>query len=309
MSSDPVVDVVDVVVVAYRSAATIGTCLDSVVGDAAIGRVVVVDNASPDDSGAVAAAHGADVVAAAENRGFGAGCNLGFAATSSPFVLFLNPDAAVGPTTVRGLTRHLSANRSTAVVASALVAPDGRIEPSRRRRPSTTRALLEPGLAALLDDRHYRRRQPTGGSVDWVTGACFLVRREAFEAINGFDERYFLYSEEADLCARLRHSGWLVEWIPGLPCVHRSGHSTSQLTGRGKVAWVDGWLRYTRTHGRRPERLRRALVLGLTGRALIWRARRRPAHADVWRAAARRARQARRERTTSPLPSESLTVG
>src|SRR4051812_13334653 len=193
----PVVGLVDVVVVAFESAGTIDRCVRSVIGDPAVASVVVVDNASPDDSAAVARAAGAEVVHAGGNRGFGAGCNIGAGAGSAPFVLFLNPDAEVARGTAAGLAGHLAASPRTAAVGSEVIDGAGRPQPSRRRSPSVGRAPFEPGLAARLDERHYRRRGTA--HVDWVSGACFMVRRAAFEAVAGFDERFFLYSEETDL--------------------------------------------------------------------------------------------------------------
>jgi N-acetylglucosaminyl-diphospho-decaprenol L-rhamnosyltransferase len=277
---------VAVVIVAYRSASTIRACIESVRDRDAVAEVVVVDNSSPDDSAAIAGAAGASVISA-PNRGFGAGCNVGAAATSSPYVLFLNPDAIVTGTTVDRLRQHLAMHPEAAAVASELRAPDGRPEPSCRRRPSIWRTPLEPGLAGDLDTRYYRRRLVDGGAVDWVAGACFLVRRDAFAAVGGFDESYFLYAEEADLCARLRQAGWSIEWVPGSVTIHRSGHSTSSLDASGKLAWVDGWMRYTVTHHRHPRALRLGLLTGLYGRVAIWTILRRPEQARMWRSVAR----------------------
>lgn len=276
---------VDVVVVAYGSEPTIARAVASARRDDVVRDVVVVDNASPDRSADEAARAGARVVRAEANRGFGAGCNIGVAATAAPYVLLLNPDAAVAPGTVSGLRRALAGDASVGVIASDVVDADGVPQPVRRRFPSVWRTPLEPGLAGRLDERWYRRRSPRGGTVDWVSAACALVRREAYEAVGGFDERYFLYSEETDLCARLADAGWTVRWVPGLATVHLSGRSTTALAGDGKVAWVDGFLRFARTHHRHPGIVRTALVAGLAGRVAAWRlAGRRPA-STRWRLA------------------------
>jgi GT2 family glycosyltransferase len=253
--------------------------------------VVVVDNCSPDGSADVARDAGAEIVAAPTNRGFGAGCNIGVAATDAPFVLLLNPDARVLTGTISGMRVALAGAPRAAMVASDVVRPDGRAEPIRRRFPSIARAPLEPGLAGRLDARWYRKRAPRGGAVEWVSGACVLVRRAAFEAAGGFDERYFLYSEETDLCARVRQLGWEVLWVPGLPTVHASGGSASATAGGGKVAWVDGFLRFTASHHPHPRLIRVALALGLAARAVAWRVAGRRDAAARWRLALQEARR------------------
>lgn len=285
---------VDVVVVAYRSEATLADCLASVAGT---GRVIVVDNASPDSSASVAAGAGVEVVAAGQNRGFGAGANLGARAGSAPWILFLNPDAVPAPGTVAGLAAYGAAHDGVAVVASEVASPSGRGEPVRRRFPRWWRAPLEPGLAGRLDERHYARR-PGPGPADWVCGACLMVRREAFEAVGGFDESFFLYSEETDLCARLTAAGWAVHWVPGLPTRHLSGHSTSTLPASGKLEWARGLDRYVARHDAHPGLYRAALAVGLWGRAAAWSLARRRDRARVWAGAARVVSPGRGRRTS-----------
>jgi N-acetylglucosaminyl-diphospho-decaprenol L-rhamnosyltransferase len=170
------------------------------------------------------------------------------------------------------------------------------------------RAAFEPGLAARLDDRHYRR-QPANPHVDWVSGACLLVRRAAFELVGGFDERFFLYSEETDLARRLRAAGWWVDWIPGFPAIHGSAHSTGRLEANGKVAWVDGWMRYVTDHGHRAAPLLRAgLVVGLAGRAMAWRLLGRPTRSRAWGTAAIAATRWRHGPRSGPKETDRVAV-
>lgn len=283
------IEPVDVVVVTFNSAPTLGPCLQSVMADDAVGRVVVVDNGSSDRSLEIARLHGAEVVEAPTNGGFGSGCNLGVQATSAAFVLLLNPDAAVRPGTVAGLRAALSAHPTTAAVASNVIGASGSLEPVRRRFPSVWRAPLEPGVAARLDERWYARRGSHGGEVDWLSAACILVRRDAFAAVGGFDERYFLYSEETDLCARWRDAGWPVRFVPGFATHHEGAASTGALPGQGKVAWVDGYVRFARTHHAHPRLLRTGIAIGFIGRMVVWAVLRRPEQRRRYAAAARRA--------------------
>lgn len=287
MTSSPVP--VDVVVVAYNSASSLGACLTSVIGDSTVSRVVVVDNCSADESSQVAAELGAEVVQAARNGGFGAGCNIGMRATKAPFVLLLNPDASVESGTVAGLRDALAAHPDAAAVGSVVIDHAGRPEPVRRRFPALRRAPFEPGVAARLDERWYARQAPHGGKVEWLSAACILVRRDAFLEVHGFDERFFLYSEETDLCARWRTAGWSVRWVPDLRARHEGGASTRHLPGQGKVAWVDGYLRFARTHHRHPGSLQGAITAGFVIRTVIWALLGQTERRKRYAAAARRA--------------------
>lgn len=279
----------DVIVVAYNSEATLNRCLASLEGEA-VGRVIVVDNASSDRSAAVAREAGCELVSMTENRGFGAGCNAGARVATGAYLFFLNPDAAVAPGTIAGLVAELERHPQVALVASSLDSESGRPEFNRRRFPTWWRAPLEPGLAARVDEAHYRRRSPSGGRVDWVGGAAFLARRTAFGSVDGFDEGFFLYSEEVDLAYRLRQAGWEVRWVAGLPTRHSSGASSAQLAGSGKVAWVEGFLRFAEMHARHPRVWRLGLWAGMTGRSIYWTVRRQRGPALVWRQAALAAR-------------------
>ena len=278
------------VVVAYRSEETIEDCLRSLLGDGCVDEVIVVDNASGDRSAEIASSIGARVIEATTNAGFGAGVNRGAASTSAEFLLVLNPDAEIRPGTAEGLATHLQRNPNVAVAASEVHGADGAEVGSRRRFPRWYTAAVEPGVARRIDEWHYRRRG--GNDVDWVSGASFMVRHTAFDQVGGFDEGFFLYSEEVDLAYRLQKAGWRVHWLPGLPTVHREGHSTSVLPAAGKVEWVRGYLRFSALHGAHPRLERTMLTLGLTGRALAWTIRGKRQVASVWWQAARATRTA-----------------
>lgn len=278
---------VDVVIVAYRSEATIGAAVKSVIDDPAVETVAVVDNLSPDASADVAGSLGASVIRNPVNSGFGAGCNLGAGRAGAEWILFLNPDASMEPGSLAGMLAYGSRYPDVAVVASDVRGPSGRPEPVRRRFPRWWRAFAEPGVAARWDEWYYRRLGRDGGPVDWVSASAILVRREAFEAVGGFDESFFLYAEEIDLCARLRRAGYSTHWAPGFPSTHLSGSSTGQLPAMGKEEWARGCRRYIAKHSERPALLRTSLLLGLWGRALVWAARGRPETSLKWRSAAR----------------------
>jgi glycosyltransferase involved in cell wall biosynthesis len=224
---------VDVVVVAYNSERRLAGALQPL-GEAT--SVVVVDNASTDASVAEARRLGADVVANPVNAGFAAAANLGASRGDAELVLFLNPDASIHRDHLGRLAAALLADDRVAVVAPALEGAHGG-QAASWPFPSARRAWFE----ALGLGRH-------AGEVDgrFAVGACFLVRRRAFEEVGGFDTRFWLYAEEADLCARLRDRGWQVQIVDDVVADHEGGASGEGVEGvvfehfqRGAEHFVD----------------------------------------------------------------------
>lgn len=243
-----------VVVVTWQSGATIERCLASLRdGGAQPLELVVVDNASTDGTpGAVRASFPeAKVVETGANLGFAAACNRGAAATSAPWLLFLNPDTEVRAGALGALiARALSEPRCSA--AGPLTRyPDG--TPQLSFGPDLT-PFTEPGQRRLV--RGLRRRDPDvvsevtrlvreSGERDWVSGACLLVRRSAFVAVGGFDDGYFLYEEDADLCRRLRDAGGRVLHVAESEVVHAVGASMA-ASATSRLAYHRSHLRYYR---------------------------------------------------------------
>nr|WP_283250918.1 glycosyltransferase [Rhabdothermincola salaria] len=225
----------DVVVVSHRSADHLAACLAGLPPEA---HVVVVDNASPDASVAVAEAAGAEVVAGAVNAGFAAGANRGAALGTGEAVLFLNPDAVVDADMVRALVQRLVDEPDLAVVSPRLRHPDGSQQRVWWPFPSPASAWSE----AIGRHRWPAGRRgpsgPRGGADDgvggaagrgFVIGACFLVRRSVFDALGGFDTRFWLYGEEAELCRRAVDAGWRVAVADDLEAAHVGGASAAPL--------------------------------------------------------------------------------
>jgi N-acetylglucosaminyl-diphospho-decaprenol L-rhamnosyltransferase len=196
-------------------------------------RVLVVDNASDDGTVDVLRSLPVETIALETNGGFARGCNVGTEAGSNPYVLFLNPDARLEPAALEGLASVLDVDERAGAVAPKIVEPDGSLDFSLRRFPR-----LRSGLAqALFLHRIFPTapwvdeviRDPSnyeaGHAVDWVSGACVLVRRSLLEAIGGFDESYFHYSEDVDLCKRIWESGHEVRYVPTAVAEHEGGGS------------------------------------------------------------------------------------
>lgn len=223
---------VDVVVVAYNSSATLRDCVRQLV-DAPELHVIVVDNASSDDSASTVRDLNVHVIEAGDNRGFASGCNLGAAAGTSPYLLFLNPDAQIAPESIQVLARAASGDEVGAS-APRIVSASGELEYSQRRFPRVVSTYAQ-GLflhrlfrhaawtdEVVRDDALYA--QPR--SPDWVSGACLLVRRGVFEQAGGWDEGFFMYSEDTDLCRRIRSAGYDIRFDPSATAAHMGGQSS-----------------------------------------------------------------------------------
>jgi GT2 family glycosyltransferase len=228
-----------VVIVTYNSAAVIEGCLHSVRaafdGDDTA-RIVVVDNASADTTLELVAATApeAHVVARGTNGGFGAGVNAGFAAAPGCDILVLNSDVRLEPGALAALRARL-ATAGTGIVVPLLLDEPGERQPSLRRKPTTLRALGETLLggkrsgriAALGELITNPGRYQKSGTVDWATGAAWLVSRECVDAIGLLEERYFLYSEETEYMLRAGDHGFAVRNEPKAVAVHIGGEQST----------------------------------------------------------------------------------
>lgn len=244
---------VDVVVVTYNSRDRIEACLEAFLGNRAI-NVFVVDNASSDDTADVLDGLGVTVLPQAENRGFGAGCNVGWRAGSSPYVLFLNPDAAIDPTSVGRLVEVLDADASVGIVGPKVATPDGRVARSLRRFPRLASTLGRALFLHRLFPRSEWSSEIVGdpaayeraGTHDWISGACLMARRPLLECLDGFDEGYFMYCEDKDLCKRALDAGFATRYEPAAACIHEEGASSSRDSLRPVLA--ASRLRYAAKH-------------------------------------------------------------
>jgi GT2 family glycosyltransferase len=227
---------VSVVIVTHNSADVVRGALENLPPDS---EVIVVDNRSTDDVAATIrdARANTRLILNAENRGFGAACNIGAKESTRPLLLFLNPDACIDRESLDILVTRLLRERGAAMVGPAILGHDGETKYVCRRfsRPLADVLGLVPLIArripprARVDipagDRIYR----LGGRVDYLQGACLLISREIYARVGGFDERFFLYSEEEDLALRLRRHGIPCYYEPAASALHAWGTSTAKV--------------------------------------------------------------------------------
>jgi N-acetylglucosaminyl-diphospho-decaprenol L-rhamnosyltransferase len=244
---------IGIVVVSYNSRGNLRDCVADLARDDSI-EVVVVDNASQDGSLEAVSDVAARLIQLTDNRGFGAGCNVGWRATTAPFVLFLNPDARIEAAAVHRLAAVLRMDVSVGAVAPKILAHDGTVDTSLRRYPRVRSTFAQAlFLHRLFPTADWTDELIRGGDayrharlVDWASGACLLVRRDLLERLGGFDERFFMYCEDMDLCKRIADAGYGIRFEPGAVATHTGGESSP----RGKLLPVlaASRIRYARKH-------------------------------------------------------------
>jgi N-acetylglucosaminyl-diphospho-decaprenol L-rhamnosyltransferase len=232
------------IVVEYHSGESLERCLDSL-RDNQVDQIVVVDNGAHAASStrSVALSSGVTLAVSGRNLGFGGGVNLGAASADAELLLICNPDIVLEPGALAYLRDRLASSERAGAVGPALLDEKGQVVQSARAFPTLQSSWQQAFLGLLHPSgqrsRQYRSRNRSlaaGGVVDWVTGACILVRADAFHEIGGFDGRYFLYVEEVDLCWRLHAAGWEVLYEPRARVTHVGSVSTSAHPYRAIVS-------------------------------------------------------------------------
>lgn len=202
-------------------------------------EVVIVDNASPQGPCGLNEIPGVRFIQSATNGGFGAGCNEGARHASGRYMLFLNPDTLLINDVVGTLTSFLDAHPRAGAAGPMLLREDGRISEGARLLPTLLNEFLAhatlterfPDCALTSKPYLARRAYLSTQEVECVVGACFLIRADLFRSLAGFDENFFLYSEELDLCRRIREAGFQVWYVHTAKVTHREQQSTMQLFG------------------------------------------------------------------------------
>ena len=292
-----------VITVSYNTRELLSDCLESALAglerSGLDGKVWVVDNASADGSAEMVRHRypGVSLLAHDENLGFAAGNNLalqamGFGNQPSPrHILFLNPDTRVVGDALGALVRFMDGTRTAGAAGARLVHGDGSFQHSAFAFPGLAQIVLDffPLHHRLLDSRlngRYPRELYEAGqpfAVDHPLGAALMVRGETLAQVGSFDERYFMYCEEIDLCRRIKKAGWEISCVPAAEIVHLVGQSTRQFRDTMFVAlWRSRFLMFE-THESAAFRwgARRLVRLGLRAEARRARAAHRRGDIDA----------------------------
>lgn len=247
-----------IVIVNYNAGEYLARCVASVfecAGGLAL-DVLVIDNASRDGSARATSERQPRMrlIENPTNRGLSAAWNQGARETDAPWLLFLNPDAEIWAGDLGALVAVGERRADVALLGPLVRNPDGTIYESGRVFPSVGQAVghafLGPVVPSNRFTRAYRQAdwdRTTEREVDWVSGACMLIRRSAFDQVGAFDEAFWLYGEELDLCTRLRGAGWKVLATPELEIVHEGGVSTGR-SRRTHLMHSASIYRYYRKH-------------------------------------------------------------
>ncbi len=224
---------VSAVVVDYHADDVLGGCIDSLRRNG-IDDVVVVENGAVGSTPPALGDRSVTLVTPGLNLGYGRGVNRGAAATTrTEFLLVSNPDVVVHDGAIAELLAALEEHPNYAIAGPRILRPDGSVYPSHRVFPNMAlaglHALLAPVWPTNPATRRYRSRH-ADGTVDWVSGACFLMRRDVFELIGGFDERYFMFAEDMALCWEARQRGYAVAAVDTAVVTHVEGVSRQRAT-------------------------------------------------------------------------------
>jgi GT2 family glycosyltransferase len=244
-----------IIIVSWNVCELLADCLLAV--DQNRGRldleVIVVDSASSDESPAMIRDRfpWVRLLAQTDNVGFPLGNNLGLQAADGRYLLLLNPDTVVVDDALSQMVDYLDQHADVGVVGGQLLNPDGSIQSSRRRFPTLATAAfestwLQPYAPQSILRRYYMEdvSAENTGEVDWLVGACLMVRREAIIDAGLMDEAYFMYSEELDWCRRIKTAGWRIVYLPAARIIHYVGKSSEQATTRRHINYQRAKVRY-----------------------------------------------------------------
>jgi N-acetylglucosaminyl-diphospho-decaprenol L-rhamnosyltransferase len=262
---------ISAVVVDYRAGAALANCVASLHANG-VSDVIVVDNAEASESARALGATSARIVESGVNLGYGRGVNRGAALTEGEYLVVSNPDILVHDLAVATLVEYLVEHPEVGIVAPRIERPDGSVYPSQRVFPNVwlagAHALLAPFWPDNPATRRYRAAR-ADGTVEWVSGAFFVMRRADFEAVGGFDERFFMFAEDMDLCWRVREHGWGIAAVNEAVVTHAEGLSRRHASRAMIVAHHASALRFEAYHARGWRRLLVPVAAAVLGVRLV----------------------------------------
>jgi GT2 family glycosyltransferase len=264
---------ISIVIVNWNTQELLAQCLESVSDE--INRLhplrvetLVVDNASTDGSVQMIRERfpWVTLIENQTNVGFARANNQAILKSTGSYVLLLNPDTEVKPGAFEAMVRFLEANPQAGGVGARLLNPDGTLQVSCYQVPTLPRELWRMfHLDALRPYGVYRMTDwdlDTARKVDIIQGACLIIREEALSQVGLLDEKYFIYSEEVDLCHRLCQAGWPLYWVPQAEVIHYGGQSTQQVAAKMFLQLYQAKVVFFRKHyGRRTTQAYKLLLL------------------------------------------------
>lgn len=233
-----------IIIVNWNSGIQLKECVESVkkssFENSILNKVVVVDNDSKDNSLELVEAlnfEKLEIIKNNENLGFGKACNIGAKDSSSDFILFLNPDAMVYEDTFHKLFDYIEKNDNSDVVVYGvqLIGDDGKVQRTCARFPNLSNFLVKVLGLNKLNSKYFETyhleewNHNETKQIDHVIGAFYLIKREIFNSINGFDERYFVYFEDLDLSKRVHDSGYRTIYLSEIQAYHKGGGTSEQV--------------------------------------------------------------------------------
>lgn len=254
---------ISIIVVNWNVCDLLRNCLTSIKAQTGDGgrlsaQVIVVDNASSDRSIEMLHAEfpNVRVIENRENVGFSRANNQALALAQGRYLFLLNPDTELRPNALQTLFDYAEANPRVGIIGPQLFYGDGTLQSSRRRFPTLATAFLEstklqqwfPRNGVLT--RYYMRDTSDDATqpVDWINGSAMFVRREVYNQIGGFDEAFFMYSEELDWCYRAKQAGWQIVYLPMAQITHYEGKSSEQAVARRDINFNSSKIRFFRKY-------------------------------------------------------------
>ncbi|MBW4474002.1 MAG: glycosyltransferase family 2 protein [Stenomitos rutilans HA7619-LM2] len=248
--------VVSIILVNYNGSDVVVNCLRSLLQflHTIPYEIVVVDNASTDDSATLISENFPTVqlLKQRENQGFGAGNNVGAKHAQGEFLFFLNTDTLLTNNVLPPLVMLMKEHPEVGIIGTKLLNTDGSLQSSIASEISIAGEYQTLKQLKQFNNPQYRemieQRFAQVQIVDIVIGAAFFIRKSLFEALNGFDEAFFMYFEESDLCQRARDRGWQILYTPEVSIIHLGGYSVDKVSDRMRLEYRRSQLYYYRKH-------------------------------------------------------------
>lgn len=252
---------VTAILVTYNSATTIESCLKSL--QMALrdqnGETIILDNNSTDDTRTLLQRLSSTekILYLPYNIGFATAVNKGFSIAKGQYILLVNPDLIIDWDCIKGMFNFLVMHSEAGAVGPKLVYPNGDYQPSCRRYP-TVRAIISSQircttkLMGTMPLSHYLMEDMTLTSpteVEWIIGACMMIKRDAVKDVGSFDKHFFLYREDTDWCYRARNRGWKIYYLPHLKAVHHYRRESARRFNKAFFWHIKSILRFYRKHG------------------------------------------------------------